>query len=600
MPYFSDEWLHELHTKIDLADLVGSYVTLQNKSGRWWACCPFHHEKTPSFTVNPEKGFFHCFGCGKSGNAIHFVMEMEKMTFPEACTYLAEKVNLPVPERTDNAQYEKRKAERQKIQQMNREAAVHFHQCLYTPEGKVALDYLHGRSLTDGVIKAFGLGFAKDGWDNLIPVLEAKGFTKQDMLNGGLVKQNEGRYYDLFRNRVMMPIINTFSEVIGFGGRVMDDSMPKYLNSPETAAFSKSKNLYNLNMVRKQKNLQSLVLVEGYMDVIALYSNGVQNCVATLGTALTSEQARLLRRYVDMAYISYDGDEAGIKAALRAVDVLEKEQIECRVVSIPGGGDPDDYMKEYGRESYGKLLAAASPAIEFKFDVAARKYDLQDGLQNEKYVQECIAILKEVPSAVVREKYIRNLAERTGFSEHSIMQDIGMEVKDAPVEFKKERPKGKADKITAPAKAENYVIAYLAANPQRAEVVEKHLQAADFRNTTNEKIYSYILNAVKRGIMPQGDEILSVLIDEKELNHASRLLMGSTKVFGEGKQADSVLTDCVKLIKIRNKKEELDGLTQAERNEPNEEAKRKIREKLGRVTKELHDMREKFSGTDIE
>ena len=586
----SEEWIHELLSKTNIVDVVGGYVTLQNKSGRLWACCPFHNEKTPSFTVNADRGFYHCFGCGKSGNAIHFVMEQEKMTFPEACTYLAEKVNLPVPQHTDNAQYEKRKAARNKIYEMNKKAARAFYANLYGSAGAAALSYLRGRGMTDGVIKAFGMGFAPDRWDALTGMLEQEGYTKQDMLEAGLTKSNDGRFYDLFRNRIIIPIINPFSEVIGFGGRVMDDSLPKYLNSPETAAFSKSRNLYNLNMVRKQKNLQYLILVEGYMDVIALSAHGIPQCVATLGTALTTEQARLLKRYAQTVYLSYDGDEAGKKATLRAADLLEKENLTCRVISVPGGEDPDEYLKRHGKDGFLGLLKTARPVLDYKFDVAEERYDLSDGYQKEQFVKEAIGILKEVQSAVVKEKYVKDLSGRTGFSEHSIMQDLGMPARErTPVRQQKQPEKRKKP---AAERAENYIVALLCANPDRALSIEKYILPEELLRPANEKAYSYILQCAKKGFMPQGDEILSVFQNEEDIAHITRLLESDVNVFGEGMQSDSFLSDCIKRVKIRNLEMEKEEWVAKSKREMDGAEKKEVGIAIDKLTKKLRKMKD--------
>ena len=590
MPFFSDDWIRELLAKINIADIVGQYVTLQNKSGRLWACCPFHNEKTPSFSVSPEKGYFHCFGCGKGGNAIHFVMEMEKMTFPEACTYLAEKVNLPVPAHTDNAQYEKRKAERAKIYEMNKIAARYFHKMLFSNAGKGALAYLRRRGLSDATIRTFGLGYAENGWDGLLNLLQKEGYTRQDMQMAGLVKAGDGKCYDLFRNRAMMPIINSFSEVIGFGGRVMDDSQPKYLNSPETAAFNKSKNLYNLNIVRKQKNIQYLILVEGYMDVIALYQYGIAGSVATLGTALTQDQARLLARYTNLVYVSYDGDSAGKKATLRAIDILKKENLECRIIGIPGGEDPDEYLKGKGREAYLKLLKTARGTIDYQFDAAAEPYDLANAFEKEKYTKDCIAILKETQSAIVKEKYVKDLARRTGYSESSIMQDLGME--GSKQKIVRQPVPQKPVKLTANRKAENYIAALLCVNPGAVEGLKGKIEAQDFQNAANARIFSYVLESVNKGFYPVGAELLSVLENEEEKNHAAALLAAGGHVFGEGKRADHFLADCIKRMQIRKKEEELQENLKKRKNEEDVCRKKEISAEIKRLTNELNRLKE--------
>ncbi|WP_066647931.1 DNA primase [Christensenella timonensis] len=591
MPYFSEEWIQELLQKVNLVDLIGEYVTLQNKSGRWWACCPFHNEKTPSFSVTPEKGFFHCFGCGKGGNAIHFVMEQEKMTFPEACRYLADKVKLPVPDIKDDSNYEKRKQQREKIFAMNKITAQFFHKCLYEPQGKDALAYLHGRGLDDRIIKIFGMGYAPDKWDSLLNLLGKEGFTKQDMQLAGLVKINDGKCYDMFRNRVMMPIINTFSNVIGFGGRVMDDSLPKYLNSPETAAFNKSKNLYNLNMIRKQKNLKRLILVEGYMDVIAMHAYGIPECVATLGTALTQDQARLLKRYVNNVYVSYDGDGAGKKATLRALDILAREGIESRVVSIPGGQDPDEFLKQYGKDGYIKLMKASLPLMDYKFRVTAEQYDLNDSYQKEKFAKECVHLLKGVTSAMVREKYMKKLSELTGFSVNAIAQDAGAQQGQ---EISWKLPARETETESADLKTENCLIRLLATNPQTALKLDGKLDEGDFRHPANKKIFSYTLLCAKKGFSPTNAEILSVLQSEEDLRHATELFSMPEEVLGELKNFDDFFDDCVHRIQLGRLEADLKIANVKYESETDPEEKKALVTKISALTKEIHKLKTSF------
>ncbi|MEG0701966.1 MAG: DNA primase [Christensenella sp.] len=583
MPFFSEEWISDLLAKVNLVDLISEYVTIQNKSGRWWACCPFHNEKTPSFTVNPEKGFYHCFGCGKGGNAIQFVMEQEKMTFPEACRYLAEKVKLPIPEMTDDTGYEKRKQQRAKILEMNKIAAQYFYGNLYAEEGKKALSYLHIRGMDDKVIKTFGMGYAKDGWDYLLKLLAEKGYTKQDMQAAGLIKMSEGKSYDMFRNRVMIPIINAFSDIIGFGGRVMDDGMPKYLNSPETAAFSKSKNLYNLNLIRKQKNLPHLILVEGYMDVIALFSHGIPECVATLGTALTQNQARLVKRYTNHVYISYDGDEAGKKATLRAIDILEQEGIETRVISIPGGEDPDEYLKKHGKDGYVQLMKISLPVMDYKFKIIAKEYDLNDSYQKEKFAQKCVQLLKGTTSAIVKEKYAKKLSDLTGFSVNSIAQDIGGNKQENMAWVP---PKAKKSDTTAEENAEACLIRLLYINPQNVLKIESKITEDDFLTEANKKMFSYALQNVKKGIPLVNGELLSVL-DEKECAYATELFSGDA----DNENADDMLEGYVSRMqagKLERRRKQLIAQLEAE-DAP--EKKQELLSEMNDIVKKIYQLK---------
>lgn len=587
----TEEWKNELLSKVNIADIVGEHVSLVNKGGRLWACCPFHNEKTPSFTVNTDRQFYHCFGCGKGGNVINFVMETEKMTFLEACQYLAEKVKLPMPQMESRTNYENLRAQREKILAMNKIVARFFYDNLHSPQGEQALSYLRKRGITDAAIKIFGLGFAPDGWDNLLNLLKSKGYTQKDAAEAGLAKASGGKVFDMFRNRVMMPIINNFSEVIGFGGRVMDGSEPKYLNSPETAAFNKRKNLYNLNLVRKLKNLQYIVLVEGYMDVIALYMYGVRNVVATLGTALAAEQARLLKRYVKNIVISYDGDEAGQKATLRALDILSAEGLETRVLAIPDGMDPDEYLKKYKKDGFIKLISAAKPAMDYKIHRLRMKYNLKDGYQMEKYTKECAGLIKTMESPIVREKYVRMLAEETGFSENAIYEEIGV----------KKNIKGKdwnnisENKVSdGHLKSEEYVLLRLCENPACMDKIAGSITEDDFEDSTYKKMFSVINQKIKKGFMPTDAEILSELSDNGELGRATALLSSEAEFTGNGKMADDYLADCLRDMRTRKLIKIKDGLLNDYNNEKNEDRREDLLNKINQLSIEIHGMKERL------
>lgn len=590
MPLFSEEWISELLGKVSLADLIGEYVTLQNKSGRWWACCPFHNEKTPSFSVNPEKGFYHCFGCGKSGNAIQFVMEQDKMTFPEACQYLAEKVKLPIPEMTDHTDYEKRKKLREQIYEMNKIAAQYFHKNLYAAEGKSALEYLYNRGIDDRMIKTFGMGYARDGWDHLMKLLAEQGYTKQEMQMAGLIKIADQKSYDMFRNRAIIPIINTFGNVIGFGGRVMDDGMPKYLNSPETATFNKSRNLYNLNLVRRQKNLAHLILVEGYMDVIALFSYGIPECVATLGTALTQDQARIIKRYTSHVYISYDGDGAGQKATLRALDILDKEGIETRVVSIPDGQDPDEYLKEHGKAGYVELMKTSLPMMDYKFGNAAQKYDLSDSYQKEKFAQECVEMLKHVTSAMMRERYMKKLSELTGFSVESISQDAGgLKGSDAdwkPPEMKKKMFTAAEEKI------ENKLIRMICANPEVVmQKIGDRLVVEDFQSGLYKKIFAW--HYANKGKDIQNGELL-LLNELDEIGRAEVAEMFDNNQDARTMMSDDLLDGHIRqmqMARLERHKKKLFAACNAEQDITKKQA---LLKQVDEISKQMHKLKTSF------
>ena len=579
-------------SKVNIADVVGEHVTLVNKGGRLWACCPFHNEKTPSFTVNTDRQFYHCFGCGKGGNVINFVMEVEKLNFVEACQYLADKVKMPMPQRENHTHYQEFKEQREKIQKMNRVAARFYHETLMGEAGKEAREYLKGRGITDAVIKTFGLGFAPDAWERLLGLLKESGYTQKDAIEAGLAKANGAKVYDAFRNRVMMPIINNFSEVIGFGGRVMDQSEPKYLNSPETAAFNKRKNLYNLNLVRKLKNLQYVVLVEGYMDAIALYMYGVKNVVATLGTALTAEQARLVKRYVPGVVISYDGDEAGRKATQRALDILDGAGLDVRVISIPDGMDPDDYLKKYKKDGFIKLISAALPALDYKMQCLKEKISPSKGYGMENYAKDCAAILKKVQSPIVREKYVRKLAEETGFSETAILEEVGIEKAEEPVEWTAKTAEAPAE---GQSKSERYVLARLLANPAKMSEVSGRITEEDFEDMVYRKIFSVISEKINKGFTPTDAELLSVLSEKAEQSRVTELLAREEDLTGTGKNADDYMADCIKDMQIRKLMRLRTRMLKEYDGEKDADKRQELLSRISRLSKEIHEKKERLN-----
>ena len=348
----SDQWLDELRSRVRLEEVVSEYVPLKQKGKRYWGCCPFHNEKTPSFSVDASAQLYYCFGCHKGGTVIQFVMEMDRMEFMEAVKVLAERAHMELPQGTGEAANRKQADERERILEANTLAARFFHSNLWSPDGAEALNYLYGRGLNDSDIRRFGLGAAPHGWDALYKALTAQGFSPETLERAGLVVRKGDRAFDMFRNRAIFPIISAQGAVLGFGGRAMGDAQPKYLNTSETPVFNKRQGLYALNMVKKERNLNRLVLVEGYMDTVSLRKHGVPGVVATLGTALTEEQAHLMKRYAPEVWISYDGDGAGRKAALRALDIFDAENLRARVIDYPGGMDPDDFVKANGQAGF--------------------------------------------------------------------------------------------------------------------------------------------------------------------------------------------------------------------------------------------------------
>ena len=421
-----EQFVDELVSRTDIVDLVGSYVRLNKKGNNYWGLCPFHSEKTASFSVSPDKQIYYCFGCHKGGGAINFVMETENLSFVDAVRNLAQRAGMQVPE----SDYDKgRKEKRERLLEMNKEAARYFHSQLYGPQGAQALDYLRRRGLSQATLTNFGLGFAPDSWDGLLTALAEKGYDKKLVLEGGLAVSNDkGRIYDRFRNRVMFPIIDVRGSVIGFGGRVMDDSKPKYLNSPEGPVYNKSRNLFALNIAKKTK-AGRIILTEGYMDTIALHQVGFDCAVASLGTALTADHAQLLARYTKEAVIAYDGDGAGVAAAQRAIPLLEKAGLKVKVLQMRGAKDPDEFIKSYGRDAFAKLLDESTNHIEYRLEKIKSKYDLKDDAQRIEFLHEATGLIASLSSAVEREVYGGRAAQAAGISADAMAQEVKKELR---------------------------------------------------------------------------------------------------------------------------------------------------------------------------
>ena len=418
-----EQFLDELMARTDLLDLVSESVRLTKKGNSYWGCCPFHGEKTPSFHVVPDRQMYKCFGCGKGGGAINFVMELENLPFREAVEVLAKRAGMPMPE-TGQGPSAGMRERREKILEMNRQAARAYHRWLNGPEGAQGLASLTGRGLSRKTLTRFGLGFAPNSWDALIRELSGQGYDKRDLLDAGLaVSSQEGRIYDRFRNRVMFPIIDTRGNVIGFGGRVMDDSTPKYLNSPDTPVYNKSRNVFALNIAKNSK-AGRVILTEGYMDTISLHQAGFDSAVASLGTSLTEEHGQLLARYFKQAILAYDGDKAGVAAAQRAIPLLEKAGLKVRVLQMQGAKDPDELIKSHGRDAFLKLLDQSENQVDYRLAQIQKKYDLSDDGQRVSFVQEAAQLVSALPSAAEREIYGGHAARTAGVGAETMALEV--------------------------------------------------------------------------------------------------------------------------------------------------------------------------------
>ena len=419
---YPPQWLDELRARADIVKVIGSYVTLKKNGHRYVGLCPFHNETAPSFSVDEQKQVYHCFGCKAGGSVIQFVMDIERLSFPEAVAFLADQLHMPLPEMQNDPAYEKRRTLKERIYLANRTAARMYHQLLWQPESSAILHYLQQRGLSDAVIRRFGIGAAPPSAQVGHRLME-EGFTEEELVQAGLMLRREGRTFDMFRNRAMFPIIDTYGNVLGFGGRAMGDAMPKYLNTSDTPAFNKRYTVFAANLLRKARGLTRVILVEGYMDVVALSQFGVEGVAATLGTALTPEQARLLHRFAPEVYIAYDGDRAGQKAILRGLEVLEGENVPVRVLDFPGGLDPDEFIRQEGLEAFQALKPIS--AVTYRMRREKERHDVSTEEGRIEYAKACAAILRGVKEPVELENHLRHLSVETGFSKEVLLQQIG-------------------------------------------------------------------------------------------------------------------------------------------------------------------------------
>lgn len=511
---YPPEWLEELRLRADILQIVSEYVPLKQKGHSYWGLCPFHGEKTPSFKVDPDQGLYYCFGCKAGGSVFQFVMDMERMEFSEAVRFLAEKVRMPLPEQREDPQAEQRRSTRERILELNRTAARLFHDTLYSPEGERVLAYLHDRGLDDPAIVRFGLGAAPSGWEATTNRLKGAGATEEELVQAGLTIKKDGRTFDMFRGRAIFPIINAHGAVLGFGGRAMGDAQPKYLNTGDTLAFNKRQNVYAANLLRKARGLSRVLLVEGYMDVVSLVRQGIVGVCATLGTALTPEQAKLIKRYAPEIWIAYDGDSAGQNATLKALDILAAADIPARVLVIPEGKDPDEFIRAHGREAFEGLMPLTAP--QYRMDRAEEGLDLSKEDDRIQYAMACAAILRQVRQPVELEALIKRLQLKSGFTREVLIQQIGMAKMEAPAPpARTPARRGTADKqpafLTDRLKAERSLLSLVGAG-----MVEEGMVSA-------ERFSDPIHRRIAEGLL--GGRSPAEMLDAEEDDDARRIML---------------------------------------------------------------------------
>lgn len=571
--------MSDLYAKSDIVDVVSSYTTLTERGGNYWGLCPFHNEKTPSFSVNREKQLYYCFGCKQGGNVTNFVMKTENLSFGEAVEFLARRAGLPMPQLLDDKRYAEIKQKKQTIAQMNITAAQYYRDVLFSTRGKEALEYLKKRGIGEDIVKRFGLGYAPDEWDSVATLLGKEGYSQSLINESGLVTVKDGKQYDTFRDRIMFPIINAFGDVIAFGGRVLGAGNPKYLNTKETVLFNKRFNLYGIDILRKQRSVKSAVIVEGYMDVVSMFAHGVKAVVASLGTALTKQQAQLLKRYVGDCFVAYDGDEAGEVATRKAIDILEEQGLSVRVIRFEAGQDPDDFIRKYGLSGFAKKVKAAPTSIGYRLNCAEAEHDLSTEDGKEAYAIEAAKILSAIESPITRERYAEQVAKKTGYSSISIIDQMQNKKPQKNINANNRYNNTQKGDETG---AQAAFLAYAMANMRCFEKLSDEITADDFATQSHKNIFSALYKCVKRGIQPTYAEIISELEAQEDINEAARL--AGTEVFAEDPLA--YLRDCAKRIRMSRLKAARAELLSALRGASADE-KRKLLADIGRIDKEL-------------
>ena len=551
---FPAAFLDELSARNPIEDVVGQYVSLKRSGANLFGLCPFHGEKTASFSVAPDKGIYYCFGCHKGGNAVNFMMEVEGLSYPDAVRALAKRAGMEVPE---DEQYQSRYRQQERLWALHKEAARFFHSKLYAPEGAQALNYALGRGMPKSTLTTFGIGYAPDSWTSLVDAMRKKGYSDQELRDSGLVtvSQKNGNLFDRFRDRLMFPIIDVRGNVIGFGGRIMknDSNAAKYLNSPETLIFNKRKNLFALNLAKKSK-LGDLILVEGYMDAIALHQYGFDCAVASLGTALTEDGAALLTRYTDQVVLIYDGDNAGQNATKRAIPILEKAGLQVKVLQMRDAKDPDEFLKKFGADRFKLLLEESSNRVEYQLNAILKKYDLREDDQKVKYLQESAELICTLPGAVQREVYGGRVADAAKISHDAMKLEIQRAYKRRQNREKKAQekidlaparklqPKSRSiryDNLKS-AMAEEGVLAMALREPALLDQTGE-LKREAFSSELLGKVFAQLKDRHEEGL----EVSLAVLSDftAEEMSHVAGILQRQ-----EGPVSEQAFADCVRTV----------------------------------------------------
>ncbi len=583
---YSDEILDDVKSSNDIVDVISQYISLKRSGRNYFGLCPFHNEKSPSFSVSPDKQIFHCFGCGVGGNIITFISKIEGIGFKEAIEVLAERANIKLPT-IDNSVDNKKEELKAKVYKVNTFTAEYYHKKLYEPTSKIAQEYVKKRKLNNETIQSFKIGFS-GRFDELYQALKKEGFNDEEILESGLVNKNDnGKYIDRYRNRLMIPIFDERNRVIAFGGRVLDDSKPKYINSPENIVYSKGRHLFGLN-VAKKGDTKRLLIVEGYMDAISLHQRGITNVVASLGTALTTSQGWLLRKNCEQVILGFDSDGAGQTAIMRAVEVMQNMGCDMRILQMTGAKDPDEYILKYGSVRFQKLMDDAISLIEFKIKVLQKDLNLENASDKIKFLNEIAKLISKVENTMEREIYIEKIAKGYNISKEAIYAEVNklqyanrkdkkVLEKEKPVvsKIRKEEKHDVSEEIT---KRENTIIWILINSIDTYKTIKENIKIEDFKNEENKEILKEIYNALENG----NTNINSVLdhIDSEKIQGHLTEIMAEDYGITDNKKA---IEDLLKKYELEKLENERDRLIEELNNASDSDKKRNIGKELNNI-----------------
>lgn len=583
MVRYSEELIEEIRSNNDIVDVISGYVTLKRSGRNFFGLCPFHKEKSPSFAVSPDKQIFHCFGCGAGGNVIHFISKIEGLDFKDTLELLANRIGMELPS-LDSYEDDKTAKLKKRVYEINEIAARFYHENLYKPTSKIAQDYIKKRKLDNRTLKAFLIGYSGN-FNELYLLLKQKGFTVEEMLASSLIKKTqEGGFVDSFRKRLMFPIQDVRDRVIAFGGRVLDDSKPKYINSPENIVYSKGRNLFGLNVAKKH-DTKKIIIVEGYMDAISLYQRGITNVVASLGTAMTEAQGRLLRRHSEQVILGYDADGAGQAAILRGMEILQNLGCDIRVLQIEGAKDPDEYVVKYGPERFQKCVDNSISLVEFKVKILKKELNIENTNDKIKFLNEIAKILAKISNQMEREIYITKLSKEYQISQEAIQAEVnkllfagntGSKKLEKKVVTMKPQIEEQNNSVSpAMLKRENMVI-YLLINEteQCYEKLKNVIQVNDFKDNLNKQILKKLYEELEKGNI-NTSHILDWFEEENIINHITEIMAYDFEITDVQKAVEDLISvyEKEKLVSRRN-----DIIKQLENGESLETEERKLLE----------------------